>query len=94
MTIAAYSYYRWGVEEDLDKKMKWFSTSYVVDSDRQTFLLQLDLQRKLVPTKDNCLIFCRKNCGPIFGDGNDLWIGNNCNKEWSSCCRVGCAYND
>ena len=93
-TIGGYSLYRWGHKEDLAlKKINTRGGTYVIDANRRTFLLQLDLLQKLIPLKDSWLIFCHNKFGPVFGEGVDLWIGDNCNSGYKSGCRVGETYN-
>ena len=42
--------------------------------------MQLDLMQKMVPIKvESKLIECRSEYGPVFGEGNDLFIGDYCN---------------
>ena len=30
---------------------------------------------------NNRAIYCNPSCGPVFGDGIDIWINDNCNNE-------------
>ena len=94
-TLGGYSYYRWGEKEHMHNKQKNIvgTSTYVVDKGRRAFLLQLDLQQQLFPTKDDWLIQCDIKQGPIFGGSGDLFISNNCNIEVNSGCLVGRNYN-
>ena len=64
-----------------------------MDRQRRAFLLQLDRKECLLPTKNDWLIICRDDCGPVFGSGNDLKIGDDCYSGLNSQCRVGGTYN-
>ena len=53
---------------------------------RHAFLFRFVNPNGLAPTKLSLItgkeeggISCNSGCGPMFGDGNDLWIGNNAN---------------
>ena len=59
-TIAGYTHY----------KFNQVSQTYLNDASRRAFLLQLDLQEKMVPVSDNNILYCCKNLGPLFGGGN------------------------
>jgi hypothetical protein len=66
-TIAGYSHYKWGIKEDIGVKVKLGNVTYVRDSERRAFLLQLDKKQCLKPTVDDCLVVCRNEYGPVFG---------------------------
>ena len=67
-TIGAYTHYEWKTEG-----------SYVNDSQRSAFLLQMDAMEKMVPLSDNSLIF-RLSSEFTFGEvKSDLYIKSNCN---------------
>jgi len=52
----------------------------VNDAGRRAFLLQLDLQEKMVPASDNNLIFCHRIYGPSFGGKYpDVGLRDSCN---------------
>jgi predicted NAD-dependent protein-ADP-ribosyltransferase YbiA (DUF1768 family) len=72
-TIAGYSHYKWNQVD----------CGYVSDPDRRAFLLQLDSNKRLIPTSDHNLICCSSNDGPVFGS-SDLCIGDNCNNSSTS----------
>ena len=80
-TIAGYTHYKWN-----------HTSGSVVDSARNTFILQLDLLQKMIPTSDNHLIDCHPSYGPSFGCW-DIWICDNCNTNNGSYGRFPRTYN-
>ena len=76
------------------KRKDFYGDTYVSDSERRSFLLQLDLRQKFLPFRDKHLIYCEDNWGPDFGGGWDLHIGNECNiNQHSSKSIIGGTYN-
>jgi hypothetical protein len=53
----------------------------LTDSSLRSFLLQLDLKEKmtLIQGQENYAIYDKKNDGPIFGYGYDIYISDRCN---------------
>jgi len=86
-TVAGFSHYIWNKPTRKDK--------YVDDEERKTFLLQLDLQQKLVPMQDTNLITVKPGYGPYFGGegGNDLRIVDRCNTNRNSQANFPTSYN-
>ena len=74
-TIAGFSHYKWNQVSDYKN---------VEDSNRRSFLLQLDSMEVLMPQKDCGLIQCFSGAGPAFGRYHDLYITDNCHQNRSS----------
>ena len=56
------------------------------DPNSRVFIFSLDLKEKFVPMNSRNLIYCNSLSGPTFGggNGNDIFICNNCNSENNS----------
>ena len=46
----------------------------------------------LITGREQCGIYCRSDCGPVFGGGHDLYISNNANTNMTSRSRLGSTY--
>ena len=46
----------------------------------------------LITGRKQCGIYCRSDCGPVFGGGHDLYISNNANTNMTSRSRLGSTY--
>ena len=46
----------------------------------------------LITGREQCGIYCRSDCGPVFGGGHDLYISINANKNMTSRSRLGSTY--
>ena len=55
----------------------WESNSGNYKDDKNAFLFSLDKQRIYSYKNDGNAINCNKNYGPNFGNGNDIYLGNN-----------------
>ena len=66
---------------------------YVNDSERKSFLFQLDLHEKYTPDSRRGLIIGKNRWGPQFGKGLDLSIANECDKNDNSMSRFPGTYN-
>ena len=49
-------------------------------SDNNAFIFSLD-KKQIYPCINNNAILCEKNCGPVFGNGWDIWIKGNILKD-------------
>ena len=73
-------------------RRKWDSVSGDVNGEsKDAFLLQVDLMQKMEHQKGR-LICCIANYGPIFGDGSDFAIFDNCNTA-NNCAYFPVSYN-
>ena len=82
-TIAGFTHY----------KFNQVNNTYLNDAGRHAFLLQLDLQEKMVPISDNNILYCYSPHGPLFGGGNpDFGILQDC-KTSNSRGNFPTAYN-
>ena len=52
----------------------------VSDEGRKSFLFQLDTQQLYLPALSERLIYNDVTHGPVFGDGTDLGIGEDCHR--------------
>ena len=57
------------------------SSSGEYKDDPNAFLFSLDKQKIYSYKKDGYAIYSHKNCGPTFGSGHDIYIGQNCIQE-------------
>ena len=89
-TIAGYSHYSWGVNEE--KQLKdW--RGWVVDGSRKAFILLLGYKQKMVPQLDWAVVDSHDSSGPVFGF-DSLHIGDKCNTEaCSTTLGIGGRYN-
>ena len=51
------------------------------------------MKEKFVSQGDHKLICRYSKCGPIFGDGHDIYISNECNKNNNSYANFSVTYN-
>ena len=82
-TLGAFTHYPWDAVKG----------DYVNDAGRKSCILSLDLLQKLVPQGENRLIYCLNDFGPIFGNGHDLYLADQCNTNSKSCASIGYTYN-
>ncbi|PCH63879.1 MAG: hypothetical protein COC09_04660, partial [Gammaproteobacteria bacterium] len=55
----------------------------------KSWLLSLDLKQKLVPNREDCLLYCQNDYGPTFGGGHDLHIADQCDTNSNSYANIG-----
>ena len=57
------------------------------------FLFSLDNKEVFYNKKNECDIYCCGEKGPIFGDGHDLFIDDNCNRTNDNCDNTNHSYD-
>jgi hypothetical protein len=75
------------------------SNSYKADNTGKSFLFSLKNARNSEPkifplSNPSYSICCHSSYGPIFGNGNDIYVLNNCDQSASSCTNLGVGYKN
>lgn len=73
-------------------EVSWASSnSYKADS--KAFIFSLDTSQKFVQWRNfNCAIYDYSSYGPTFGNGHDIYIGNQCKSSTSNYCNSNYSY--
>jgi hypothetical protein len=75
------------------------SNSYKADNTRRTFVFTAKNPRgsegrKFLLANPTYAIYCGSGCGPTFGNGHDIVVGNACNANSGSSTKLGTAFTN
>ncbi len=75
--------------------LKWVAAGgkWLPDYSKSTFLLSIDLKKKMNLMQPDTAICCNSKYGPTFGGGADLYISDKCNTNINSHARFPTSFN-
>lgn len=83
--FGGYTDVEWDCSNKLKKNNDAFIFSLINENDNQ-------IRVKIDPNESEFAIVCDELAGPIFGDGHDIYISNNCDTQMQSYSLFPCSY--